>query len=112
MMEHEKQKFYKRDIPIYSMLVFIVCMIGYSVFTKNIDGLLNNIFTNGILFSFIFVAPISVASSYTNKGKIVFSILLGLITFGLFLVYPEISALGGILIVSILNKLIDKICEK
>ena len=107
-----KQKFYKREIPIYSMVIFTGCTLIYTFFTKDINSILNNIFSNGILFSFIFIAPISVASSYTNKGKIVFSILLGLITFGLFLIYPEVCSIASIIIVSLLNSIVDKICEK
>ena len=100
---------YKKEIPIYSSIIYIMCIIVYCIFNKQIGLILDDIFTNGILFSFIFIGTDSISSSYTNKGKIIYSIIIGLSTFGLFLIYPPLSALGGILIASICNRIIDKI---
>ena len=65
------------------------------------------LFTNGILFSFIFIAPDSPTSSYTRIGKIIYAILIGILTFGLYLLEPALASLGAIFIASILNGLID-----
>ena len=105
-------KSYKREIPIYSAIFYSACMIIYCTITNNVGYILENIFANGILFSFIFIAPDSLSSPYTSKGKIIFGILIGISTFGLFLLYPPLAALGGIVIVSMCHSTIDKIVLK
>lgn len=103
---------YKKEIPIYSTIVYSLCMIVYCIYTNQIGLILENILANGILFSFIFVGTDTLSSSYTNKGKVIYSIIIGLATFGLFLVYPPLSALGGILIASICHRTIDNLVLK
>ena len=100
-------KTYKRIIPIVSTIVFIILTICYSLYINNIGGILDMLFTNGILFSFVYIGSETVSSSYTKNGIIIYSILLGLITFLLYLINPALSSLGAILIVSILNNLLD-----
>ena len=100
-------KTYKRLIPVISTIVFSILVVGYSIYTNNIGNILNMLFTNGILFSFIFVATDTISSCYTKKGIVIYSILVGVITFGLYLINPVLSSLGAILIVSIFNSLID-----
>ena len=68
---------------------------------------MNMLFTNGILFSFIFIATDPLSSSYTRVGKIIYGVLVGISTFLLYLINPILSSFGGILIVSILNSVID-----
>lgn len=102
-------KSYKKEIPICASIVYSACIIVYCAFNNELGTILDNIFSNGILFSFIFIATDSLSSSYTAKGKIIYSIITGLASFGLFLIYPPLSALGGILIASITHSTIDKI---
>ena len=68
---------------------------------------MNMLFTNGILFSFVFIATEPLSSSYTKKGIIIYGILVGVLTFLLYLIQPALSSFGAILIVSIFNSLID-----
>ncbi len=105
-------KSYKKDIPLYTALIYSVVMFIYLVINNNVGLILDDIFANGILFSFIFIAPLPEFSSYTSKGKFIYSLIVGLSTFGLYLIYPPLSALGGILIGSICHKLIDKLVER
>ena len=102
-------KSYKREIPVCASIVYSACIIIYCIINNELGFILDNIFSNGILFSFIFIATDSLSSSYTAKGKIIYSIIIGLASFGLFLIYPPLSALGGILIASIAHSTIDKI---
>jgi Na+-translocating ferredoxin:NAD+ oxidoreductase RnfD subunit len=106
------EEFYKKEIPLYTSIVFSACIIIYGIATNNVGDILNNIFSNGILFSFIFIATDPLTSSYTVKGKIIYSIITGLVTFGLFLIYPPLSALGGILFASICHDTLDKLTER
>jgi Na+-translocating ferredoxin:NAD+ oxidoreductase RnfD subunit len=105
-------RYYKKEIPLYSIITFISLILVYSFFTNNIGNYLNIIFSNGILFSFIFVAPDTVSSSYSQRGKLIYSIFIGVLTFGLYLIYPPLSSIGAICIVSIFNELIDKLTCK
>ena len=100
-------KTYKRAIPIISTIVFSLFVIGYSIYTNNIGSILDMLFTNGILFSFIYVATDTISSCYTKNGIIIYSILVGVLTFMLYLINPSLASLGAILIVSIFNSLID-----
>ena len=103
---------YKKEIPIYASVIYSVCMVIYCVINNQIGLILDNIFANGILFSFVFIGTDTISSSYTGKGRIIYSVIIGLSTFGLFLIYPPLSALGGILIGSICHKTIDNLVLK
>ena len=100
-------KVYKKNIAIYSSIVFILLTTIYCILSKNIGNIMNMLFTNGILFSFVYVATEPVSSSYTKYGKEIYGILVGILTFIFYLINPALSSLGGILIASIFNSLID-----
>ena len=100
-------KTYKRLIPILSTIVFFILSIIYLIINNNIGNIFDMMFTNGILFSYIFIATDSVSSSYTRNGIIIYSILIGVFTFLLYLLNPSLSSIGAILIVSIINSLLD-----
>ena len=100
-------KIYKRNIPIYSSVTFLVLVIIYCIGTNNIENILSMLFTNGILFAFIYIASEPTSSSYTKKGQVIYGVLVGLFTFLLYLIQPALSSLGAILVASILNGIID-----
>lgn len=100
-------KIYKRNIAIFAIITFIILCIIYCLFNNNIGNIMNMLFTNGILFSFIFIATDPISSSYTKNGTIIYGIVVGLFTFLLYLLQPALSSLGAIFIASIFNSLID-----
>ncbi len=102
------QSFYKKNIPLYSTIIYVSCMVIYSIITNNIGSILDNIFSNNILFSFVFIGTESLSSPYTYKGQIIYSVIIGVLTFGMYLIYPPLAALGGIIIASICHVTIDK----
>lgn len=104
-----REDYYKKEIALYSIIIFSFLIIIYSIYNNEVGLILENIFSYGTLFSFIFIAPDPLSSSYTKKGKIIFGILIGTIAFGLYLIEPSLAALGAILIVSLLYKFIDSI---
>ena len=99
--------FYKKDIPIIATITFSILTIIYCLINNSIGNILDMLFTNGILFSFVYIATDSISSSYTKKGIVIYSILIGLITFILYLINPALSSLGSCFLVSIFNSLID-----
>ena len=98
---------YKKDIPLYSTISFASLIIIYCIYKNNIANIFDMLFTNGILFSYIFVATDSESSCYTRIGQKIYGILVGVITFILYLINPTLASLGAIFIVSILSKVID-----
>ncbi|MDD2505022.1 MAG: RnfABCDGE type electron transport complex subunit D [Bacilli bacterium] len=106
------QDYYKKSIALSSSIVFSSIMIIYSIINNQVGLVLENIFANGILFCFVFIATETLSSSYTKSGQIVFGTLVGGLTFLLFLIEPTLAALGAILIVSLLHLFIDYICLK
>lgn len=99
--------FYKKEIPLYSSVVFIILITILGLVQKDLPGIMDNIFAYGTLFSFIFIASDSLTSSYTEAGKIIYSLIVGLFTFLFFLIEPTLAALGGILVASLLSEIID-----
>ena len=98
---------YKKEIPLYSIVTFLVIIVGYCIYKNDIANIFNMLFTNSILFSFIYVATIPNSSSYTKVGKIIYGVLIGLLTFILYLINPAFASLGAILIAGILSSVID-----
>lgn len=98
---------FKKEISIYSIITFTILIIIYSIYKSNIASIFDIIFTNGILFSYVFVAPEPISSSYTKIGKIIYGIITGLLTFIFYLINPSLAVLGAILIASILSSVID-----
>lgn len=106
----DSKNYYKKTIPLFSALTFTVLICGYGIYKNEIELIFNNIFSNGILFCFIYIATDPLSSSYTMYGKLIYSLLLGVFTFVFFLIEPTLAVLGAILIVSILHDFIDKLC--
>lgn len=100
-------KIYKKVIPIFATSAFIILTVIYCLATSNITNIMNMLFTNGILFSFVFIATEPISSSYTKKGMAIYGSVVGILTFLLYLIQPALSSLGAILIASIFNSLID-----
>jgi len=101
------EKTYKSEIPLYSIISFTILIVIYAIYNSNIANIFELLFTNGILFSLIFVAPDSISSSYTKVGKIIYGLLAGILTFCLYLINPTFACLGAILISSILSSVFD-----
>ena len=100
-------KMYKRVIPIYAIIVFSLLTIIYCFINKDIGNIMNMLFTNNILFNFVYISTDPISSSYTKIGSSIYGILVGILTFIFYLINPALSSLGGILILSIFNSLID-----
>ena len=98
---------YKRNIPIYSFISFLLLTIIYCFIKNDIGNIMNMLFTNGILFSFVYIASEPNSSSYTRLGSTIYGIIVGVLSFIFYLINPALSSLGGIFIASIFNSLID-----
>lgn len=98
---------YKRNIPIYSFISFLLLTIIYCFIKNDIGNIMNMLFTNGILFSFVYITSEPNSSSYTRLGSTIYGIIVGVLSFIFYLINPALSSLGSIFIASIFNSLID-----
>ena len=100
---------YKKEIPFYILMFYLILIIIYTLATYNYDCW--SFLLNGFIpFCAVFIAPFSLNSCYSKKGKLIYSMLIAIICFILtnFLnIYFGIYL--AIFITSLLTKLIDKI---
>ena len=105
-------RYYKKLITIVSSLTFIIINLIIILVTKNYNYL--SILLNGInYFSFIFLASDLYTSPINKEGKIVYGLLIGLLTSILSytgLVYE--ASFISIFFISLFIPLINKICNK
>ena len=102
-------KLYKRDIALFSILTFVIITLGITIISNNYSGFFKTIFAPNILFSLVFIAPITNPSCYTNKGQILSGIIIGIMTIVLSIFVPYESVFIAILFVSLIKNIIDRI---
>ena len=96
----------KNEITINASLSYGIPVIIYSLITK--QSILESLFLNNYIFIFSFIATDTVTSCYTNKGKQVFGILIGLFTFAFRFLNPILAPFISVALISLLNNLIDR----
>ena len=93
--------YYKKELPIYSLAVYLLLAIIFKlVFNKVI------IFNSMILYAFIFIESISLFSPAEKKEQIIYSIVVGFLSF--FLTY-YVNRYDGVLIAILISSLINYI---
>ena len=102
-------KIYKRDIAISSIIAFISLTLIIAIATNNYSGIFKTLFSHSILFSLVFVSPITYCSSYTTKGQVLSGILISIITVVLSYFIPYEAVFVAILLVSLIKNIIDRI---
>jgi len=100
----------KSYITISSIVTAILLFGAYSIVSKNTLGAL--LLTNNILFVYTYIATDYITSSYTATGGVIFGILVGVLTFGFYFINPILSPFIAVAVVSLFNRLIDKIANR
>lgn len=103
---------YKKDIFLYTSGIYIILIFILSLIKNDLSLYFYTNNLNLVLFSYAFIAPLSKYSSYTIKGKIVYSLLISMITFILTILNINYGVIIAILIANILHEYIDKYLEK
>lgn len=103
--------FYKREIPLYSFLVYTILTVIYLSFTGNINYLFVRLLSNGTIFSLVFISTISSTSSYTCRGRVCYALILGILIFILSFSFPSLAVISAIFLVSLMHKYIDKLLK-
>ena len=103
--------FYKREIPLYSFLIYSILMVIYLSFIGDINSLFVRLLSNGTIFSLVFVSTMGSTSSYTKRGRICYALILGILMFILSFSFPSLAVISAIFLVSIMHKYIDKLLK-
>ena len=103
--------FYKKEIPLYSFLIYSILMVIYLIFIGDINSLFVRLLSNGTIFSLVFVSTMGSTSSYTKRGRICYALILGILMFILPFSFPSLAVISAIFLVSIMHKYIDKLLK-
>lgn len=103
--------FYKREMPLYSFLIYSLLMVIYLSFIGDINSLFVRLLSNGTIFSLVFVSTMGTTSSYTKRGRICYALILGILMFILSFSFPSLAVISAIFLVSIMHKYIDKLLK-
>ena len=105
------KNFYKKEIPLYSFLIYSILMVIYLSFIGDINSLFVRLLSNGTIFSLVFVSTMGTTSSYTKRGRICYALILGILMFILSFSFPSLAVISAIFLVSIMHKYIDKLLK-
>lgn len=103
--------FYKKEIPLYSFLIYSILMVIYLSFIGDINSLFVRLLSNGTIFSLVFVSTMGSTSSYTKRGRICYALILGILMIILSFSFPSLAVISAIFLVSIMHKYIDKLLK-
>lgn len=105
-------KYYKKEIAISAIGMFVLSSLIYIVGTQNYDFL--KVILNGtVYFSLVFVAPDIEMSPVHKRGMVVYGTIIGLVTFILTLLVNSFEAgIMAVLLVSFSIPVINKIGNK
>ena len=97
-------------IPFFSLFTFLIFILLFSGNASNINYVVGQVISGGLLFGIVFMATDYVTSPVTNFGKVLYGVFLG-VMFGIFRLYGK-STEGvtySILIGNLLVPFIEKI---
>ena len=97
---------YKKHIPLTALTIYYALLIIYSFIKGNID--LDLFMNNNLVFSIVFIAPLTMNSPYTKGGCYIYGMLIGI--FGFISVFTDlnIGIYFSIFILSFFHRIFDK----
>lgn len=104
-------KYYKKEIPIICLVSYLlVGLLLYFAGVVSFNGLLINTFNSGFVFAIVFVATLSTATPVVKSGKIIYSLLIGIVS-AIFinLVKFNLGIYITILVLGLVSPLLNKI---
>lgn len=81
--------YYKKDIPLVINITYLFLAIIYFIFTKNSEILLNS----DLVFASIFISALPEYSPYKVKNQIIYSVIIGIISFILTIFFDSIISI-------------------
>lgn len=95
--------YYKKDIPLFINISYLIPAFIYFFITMDSSYLLNG----ELIFASIFVAPIPIYSPYLKKFQIIYACFIGILTFILSLIFNIIYAVYIAILVTFLLNLLN-----
>lgn len=102
---------YKKDIPGYAFLSFILTLGIYGLINNNLIALMKLTLNSTVLFSIIFVSSINISSPVGKKLRRIYGILVGFLSFIFLTINPYDAGVIGIIISNIIINLILRGCN-
>jgi hypothetical protein len=81
--------YYKKDIPLFINITYIIFAFIYFLITKNSSILINN----DLIFGSIFVSALPIYSPYKVKNQIIYGIIIGILAFIISIFFNNIMAI-------------------
>lgn len=104
--------YYKKEIPIAAYLSYAAIILSSFIWTNDINNTFRLLIQSAPLFAFVFIAPLSIYSSYTFKGKILYGILVGALSAGLSFLIGSEAVFVVVFLLSILKEPIDNLVRQ
>lgn len=102
---------YKKDIPGYAFLSYILTLGIYGLINNNLIALMKLTLNSTVLFSIIFVSSINISSPVGKKLRRIYGILVGVLSFIFLTINPYDAGVIGIIISNIIINLILRGCN-
>ena len=102
---------YKKDIPGYAFLSYILTLGIYGLINNNLIALMKLTLNSTVLFSIIFVSSINISSPVGKKLRRIYGILVGFLSFIFLTINPYDAGVIGIIISNIIINLILRGCN-
>ncbi|MBR1413868.1 MAG: RnfABCDGE type electron transport complex subunit D [Bacilli bacterium] len=110
--------FYKKDIPLMIIATYTICGLIYFAISNEYKPLLNELTTGTLVFASVFIATDSINSPYKKYSKILYSVLIGLLSFlftrlinsheGIYLAILLVSFIINFTKINVFNKIRQK----
>ena len=81
--------YYKKDIPFIINIIYLILSFIYFIFTSRSDILVNC----DLIFASVFICSIPISSPYKRINQILYSIMIGIISFVLTIYYDSILSI-------------------
>ncbi len=103
--------YYKKDIPIVCFICYVlVSVLLYFANVVNFNELMVNTFNSGVIFAFVFVASLSNGTPVVRSGRLIYSILVGIICgIMVHLVDFYVGIYFAILVLSLISPILNKV---
>ncbi len=103
---------YKKEIPLYSLMLYILMATISLLFFGSVNDVLRNIMSSSFIFLLIFAGTDNRSTPYTILGMVIYCFIIALFTLIIGHYNFELALLFAISIASIFTNIINKVFRK
>ncbi len=104
-------RYYKKEIPLYSYSIYAIMLFLYALKEQNMLIFLNHLLASDVLFCLVFIAPLSSLSPYLKGRKVLYSIVIGILTLPLSIYFNYHEGVYMALVISSSIELVLNVIE-